>query len=255
MCNRYTSPEEGDIERFWRVTPRTKRLPMWMPTVAPLRPAPYIRAGGELEVGQWGMIPPGSPTRTPMTKGSATRKPTRMSTNNARVETVDTSWTFRYPWQDGKRCLIPAWNYVEPYWGIGGKNIWWRFARVDGKPWALAGLWSEWTDPETGEVVPNFTMLTQNVDAHPLLRLMHRPEVDKAGQPLPPDKQDKRAVVPLEEGDWDAWLHGTVDQARALIRVPSLEVFEHGPEEPGKRVALNLEKGEGVLLEAEGGLF
>lgn len=38
----------------------------------------------------------------------------------------------------------------EPYWGTG-KNIWWRFWREDGEPWALAGLWSEWTDPETGE--------------------------------------------------------------------------------------------------------
>jgi hypothetical protein len=76
------------------------------------------------------------------------------------------------------------------------------------------------------------------------------------GGPGPwPDKQDKRAVVPLEEGDWDAWLHGTVEQAQQLIRVPPLELFEHGPEEPGKRVALNLETGEGVTLEPEPGLF
>jgi putative SOS response-associated peptidase YedK len=35
-----------------------------------------------------------------------------------------------------------------------------RFARVDGQPWVLAGLWSEWTDPVTGELVPSYTMLT-----------------------------------------------------------------------------------------------
>jgi len=107
----------------------------------------------------------------------------------------------------------------------------------------------------TGEVVPNFTMLTQNVDAHPLLRLMHRPELDKAGLLLPAHKQDKRAVVPLEEADWDAWLHGSVEHAKQLVRVPPLELFEHGPEDPGKRVALNLETGEGVLLDAEAGVF
>jgi putative SOS response-associated peptidase YedK len=250
MCNRYTSPEEGDIERFWRITPRTKLLPSWLTTMAPLRPGPYIKAGGELEVGQWGMIPPGSATRVPMTKGMATRKPVRMSTNNARMETIDTAWTFRGPWRDGQRCLIPAWSYIEPYWGIGGKNIWWRFARTDGRPWALAGLWSEWTDPATGEVVPSFTMTTQNCDEHPLLKLMHKP--DPKADPYRPDK---RAVVPLEKCDWDAWLHGTVEQAKALVRVPDLKLFDHGPEEPDKRVALNLETGEGVLLEAEGGLF
>jgi putative SOS response-associated peptidase YedK len=139
MCNRYTSPSEGDIERFWKLSPRDKVLPSWLPGMAPLKPGPYIKPGGVLEVGQWGMIPPSSATRTPMTKGSATQKPKRMRTNNARIETVASSWTFRYPWRDGKRCLIPAWSYVEPYWGIDNKNIWWRFARADGRPWALAG--------------------------------------------------------------------------------------------------------------------
>jgi putative SOS response-associated peptidase YedK len=249
MCNRYTSPEEGDIERFWKLSPRTRPLPSWLATVAPLRPAPYVKAGGELEVGQWGMIPPKSETRIPMAKGSATQKPKRLSTNNARVETINTAWTFKFPWAEGKRCLIPAWNYVEPYWGIGNKNIWWRFSRTDGRPWALAGILNEWTDPSTGEVVPNFTMITQNCDEHPLLKLMHKP--DRKADPTRPDK---RAVVPLEEADWDRWLHGTVEQARALIQLPALELLDHGPEELDRRVALNVETGEGVLLEAAGGL-
>lgn len=62
-------------------------------------------------------------------------------------------------------------------------------------PWDLAGLWSEWTDAETGEVVPNFTMITQNCDGHPLLSLMHKPD-----GAIPPDK---RAGVPIEFCVWD----------------------------------------------------
>jgi putative SOS response-associated peptidase YedK len=89
-------------------------------------------ARGGSAVGQWGMIPPGSTTRMPMTKLGR-----RMSTNNARVETVASAWTFRFPWARGQRCLIPADSYDEPYWGTG-KNIWWRFRRADGQPWALA---------------------------------------------------------------------------------------------------------------------
>jgi len=101
-------------------------------------------------------------------------------------------WSFRGPWSRGQRCLIPALDYDEPFWGTG-KNIWWRFARANRQPWALAGIWSEWTDPATGEVVPNYTMLTQNCDAHPLLNRFHKPDPK-----LPADKQDKRSVVPIE---------------------------------------------------------
>jgi hypothetical protein len=44
-------------------------------------------------------------------------------------------------------------------------------------------------------------MITQNCDGHPLLALMHKPEVDKDGRVLPVNQQDKRAVVPLERAD------------------------------------------------------
>lgn len=75
--------------------------------------------------------------------------------------------------------------------------MWWSFRRTDGEPAALAGLYSEWTDPETGELAPNYTMIAQAADGRPVLSLMHRPE------------KEKRGVVMLEQGDWDAWLHGS----------------------------------------------
>lgn len=60
---------------------------------------------------------------------------------------------------------------------------------------------------------------------------MHKPTLDPlTKQPL--EEQDKRAVVPIEREHWDAWLHGTVEQARALIQLPELELFAHGPEDP-----------------------
>lgn len=209
----------------------------WDQTVAPLGKGVYIRQDNRAQVGQWGMIPPNSKERTPKT-----REGRRLSTNNARRETVATAWTFRFPWSRGQRCLIPAEWFQEPYWGISHtdpmgmtKNTWWRFWRADGQPWMLAGIWNEWTDPVTGEVVPNYTMLTQNCDGHPLLALMHKPDPK-----LPPDKQDKRTVVPIEREDWDLWLHGPKEAAEALIRVPPVELFRHGPAEPEKAYALRL---------------
>ena len=168
MCNRYNTPREIEVERMWRVG-RQAPLPWWKPHVTPLALGPYIKPGGEIDVGQWGMIPRSSKTRRPMTAGG---KP--MSTNNARREMLAKSWTFAPAWRAGQRCLIPVESWVEPYWGLGSRNVWWSFRRADGSPAALAGLYSEWTDPETGELVPNYTMITQPADGHPVLALMHR---------------------------------------------------------------------------------
>lgn len=232
MCNRYVSPEVREIEAQWSIG-RRNPVP-WYRDVAPLRPGPYLRAwdgpGLDLEVGQWGMIPRGSEERIPRMKPKPGQKQgARLSTNNARTERVATAWTYRWAWADGRRCLIPAVSFDEPNWESGA-NEWWRFRRADGKLWALAGLWDEWTDPQTGEVVPNYTMLTINADAHPLMRRMHRPELDsKTKQPLPPEKQDKRSVVAIEAADWDQWLRGTVEEARALLRLTPVELFDAGP--------------------------
>ena len=84
----------------------------------------------------------------------------------------------------------------------------------------MAVLWREWTDPATVEVVLSYTMITQNCGDVPVLNLMHRPDPKRA-----PDIQHKRTVVPLEKGDWDTWLHGTIEQAEALIRLPKIELF------------------------------
>lgn len=112
-----------------------------------------------------------------------------------------------------------AW-YQEPNWETG-RNIWWRLTRADGAPWAIAGLWSEWTDPATGEIVPNYTMLTVNCDGHPLLGRLHKPDPK-----LPVDAQDKRSLVPLEPEQWATWLHGSADEARALLVPPPGERFD-----------------------------
>lgn len=196
------------------------------PTVAPLKPGPIVIPGRAL-VAQWGLIPPGSKTPVPMMPNGQ-----RLSTNNARRERLAVAPTYRGAWRHGQRCIIPAESFDEPYWGTG-KNIWWRFWRADGEPWALAGIWSEWTDPQTGEVVPSYSMITQNCDGHPLLGLMHKPDPK-----LPADKQDKRAVVSLERQNWDQWLNGNIEQASDLIQVPPVELFNHGAADPSKQVSL-----------------
>ena len=223
MCNLYTVSDAEEIAKYFRS--KVGAMP-YKRSVAPLSRAPIIIAPGIARIAQWGMIPPGSETNIPTRKNGE-----RLSTNNARREGLTTAWTYRDAWLKGRRCLIPADSFVEPYWGTG-KNIFWSLWRADGNPWALAGIWSEWVDPRTGEVVINYSMVTQNCDGHPLLSLMHKPE-----KGLPHDAhQDKRATVSIEPADWDQWLTGTGAEAESLIKLSPVELFGHGALDPSKQV-------------------
>jgi putative SOS response-associated peptidase YedK len=229
MCNTYEPASLDYLTQEWRSylnASGSRTLAPFKQRIYPRDDGPFITSDRVL-VGQWGLIRKGASDRV---QKNANGKP--ISTNNARIETVATKPTYRDAWKAGQRCLIPAMHYLEPYWGTG-KNIWWRFARRDRTPWLLAGLWSEWKDHATGEVVPNYTMLTMNCDAHPLLNQFHKPEPD-----LPADAQDKRSVVSIDKANWNTWLTGTIEEALALIQLPDTEVFEHGADNPAQQVAL-----------------
>jgi putative SOS response-associated peptidase YedK len=215
MCNRYVSPEAAEIERFWYIGRHNQ--PRWAEEIFPRAPGPFVRLAAntlerQLVVGQWGLIP-----------WFAKTPKLTYSTNNARFEEVAGKASYKQSWLQGKRCIIPAWSFDEPCWETG-RNIWWRFRRKDGTPWGLAGLWSDWTDKETGEVIQSYTMLTINADQHPLMSRMHRPDPK-----LPPDQQDKRSVIPIELADVDTWLRGSIAEATELARVPPVEAFDAEP--------------------------
>lgn len=225
MCNLYHVSAKDDFEVYLRQQAADWTLVEFEArTVGPNQPGVFFRAAGDTvlgQVGQWGLIRPGQPERIDYLPSKVPGKRGRpRSTNNARIETVATRPTFKDAWLKGRRCLIPASWYQEPNWETG-KNRWWHLKRADGLPWALAGLWSEWTDPKTGEIVPNFTMLTTNCDGHPLLGRLHKPDPD-----LPPDAQDKRSLAHIEPANWDRWLRGTVEDARALITPQPPEAFD-----------------------------
>ena len=218
MCNLYTPPSAKQIADAFKVpAPATP----YKPFIAPRDNGPFVNGQGECLVGIWGMIPPFAKERTPTARNG---RP--LSTNNARRETMATAPTFRNAWKKSRRCLIPALSWDEPYWGTG-KNVWWRFHRADGQPWALAGLWDEWVDRETGEVLASYTMITQPALSHPVLSQMHRPG------------KEKRAVVPIERNDWDAWLHGSPEHADQLITLPDPILMLDAPADPTNTTRLS----------------
>lgn len=217
MCNRYVSPDEAAIERFWQIGRRNQAR--WAVEIFPYSQGPFIRGSKEsqvdqleLVVGQWSLIP-----------WFAEASRLSYSTNNARFEEISTKRSFKESWLRGKRCIIPAVSIDEPCWETG-KNVWWRFRRADGAPWGLAGLWNTWGNKTTGEVIASYTMLTINADDHPLMSRIHKPDPRLAA-----DQQDKRSVVAIEQADVATWLFGAMDAAADLVRPPPVEVFDGAP--------------------------
>jgi putative SOS response-associated peptidase YedK len=223
MCNRYDTPRPQDIANQFQLQLPLDLTTHYSPSIGPRNNGPYVRSG-RLEVGQWALLPDKNPDRIPRGWNG---KP--INTNNCRMEGMTKkSPTFRAPWARGQRCLIPAVSFDEPYWGgVAGKNIWWRFRRADGALWALAGLYNDWIDPATGEVVHSYTMITTNADSHPLISLMH-----KHDPKAPDDQQDKRSVVAVEHENWAVWLSGTFEQALTLVQPPRMDVIAHAPADP-----------------------
>lgn len=181
-----------------------------------IRAAPgSAQASRELVVGQWALVPWFA--KTPKLS---------YPTCNARSEELQAKASYKLPWAKGQRCVIPAEAFFEPNWE-SGRHVPWRFARSDGAPWGLAGLWNTWVDKATGEVVESYTMLTINADAHPLMSRMHKPDPK-----LGPGEQDKRSVVPIEPEDVDTWLFAAPQEAQALVRLAPAERFDAVGEEP-----------------------
>ena len=84
-------------------------------------------------------------------------------TFNARAESVATMPAFRESFQR-RRCLVPVDGFYE-WRRIGTARQPYRVFRSDGRPLALAGLWSGWRNPETGELRRTFTIVTTRPNA------------------------------------------------------------------------------------------
>lgn len=232
MCNLYKLTPRNDLEVYIRRHATSLALPDADPPkafVGPFDTGLFLRPAGadglEGVLGQWGMIRPGAPARKDMmvpkaVPGRKAAAPRPRQTNNCRTEGMEKAATFRASWSEGRRCLIPAEYADEPNWQLG-KNVWWHLRRADGFPLMLAGLWNEWLDQATGEIVPSYTLLTMNCDGHPFLSRLHKPDPT-----LPDDAQDKRAVIHIPEAEWGTWLYGRHEDARALFRTPPPEFFD-----------------------------
>jgi putative SOS response-associated peptidase YedK len=119
---------------------------------------------------------------------------------NARSETVATKNAFRTPFAK-YRCIVPADSFYE-WITIEGrdKKTPMRILRTDGAPFAFAGLWSTWTEPDTGEMVRSCTIITGPANAR--IARLH-----------------DRMPIMLSPGAWDEWLDPDQHDIDALARL------------------------------------
>lgn len=199
MCTNYRPPEKDGFEAFTEFPVPTFDCP---PETYKDYAAPILRrVDGEsrTDPATFGMVP-----RKHIPAGVKV-----FDTMNARAETVGEKRSFSGAWKRLQLCLIPAAWFYEPNYE-SGRAVRWRIGMADGSPFAIAGLWREWAEPEGSAL--SFTMLTLNAEDHPLLRRFHRPGAEKRG------------VVMLPRDVHDDWLASrSTDEARSFLSLMPAE--------------------------------
>jgi putative SOS response-associated peptidase YedK len=130
-------------------------------------------------------------------------------TYNARVETVAEKPSYKSAWVKRHYALTLADVFYEPCYE-SGKAVRTAIKQENNEPMAIASIWDTWTEPETGELIVSFSMLTIDAGNHPVMNRMHKPE------------DEKRTVVPLRPELFKAWLNATPEEAQTLLQLNSI---------------------------------
>lgn len=115
-----------------------------------------------LQVFSWGLIPF-------WVKSQTEAMEIRGHTLNARSDTVFTKPSFRNAIRE-RRCLVPADGFYEWREFNGRKYPYYIYLKSK-DIFSFAGIWEEWTDRSTGEVLRTFSILT--TDANSLMEQIH----------------------------------------------------------------------------------
>ena len=161
MCGRFSlTKEELEIEKRFNAKFYSNDL-MKRYNVAPSQLSLVItnEKPGELQLFKWGLIP--SWAKDPKIG---------FMMINAKSETVFEKPAFKSLIRK-RRCLVISDGFYE--WKVmsAKKKQPFRIGMQDDKLFAFAGLWDAWTDKDSGEIVPTFTILT--TDANELVAPIH----------------------------------------------------------------------------------
>lgn len=122
----------------------------------------------------WGLVPFWVKTKNDLKK-------IWNQTLNARGETIFEKPAFRAA-AKSRRCLIMVDSFFEHH-HYNGKTYPFNIALESGAPMTLAGLWEEWVDKETGEIIPTVSIVT--CKANSVMEKIHNnPKVKEGRMPV-----------------------------------------------------------------------
>lgn len=161
MCYHYSiSVTANEIARRYKISPNPARInpnPIKYHTNGfnfdSLPVVYYDDSAIELKLNfmRWGLIPG-------WVKGEEQAFKIRSGTLNARSETADSRPSFKFAFFN-KPCLIPATGYYEWMHKAGVKFPFFIF--LSHLPvFSFAGIWEEWVNKQTGEMICSFSILT-----------------------------------------------------------------------------------------------
>ena len=160
MCGRFSATFSfRDIKVRWNLYGDLEFAPHY--NIAPSQSVPVIvksDRGNEAKLMKWGLVPSWAPDPS---IGN------RMI--NARAETLLEKPSFKRLVSE-RRCIIPADGFYE--WRREGNrkvSVWIHLKKKE--PFAFAGLWNEWRDRDSRNVLDTFTIIT--TDPNPLMRPIH----------------------------------------------------------------------------------
>lgn len=224
MCGRFLNrtPASETARIFGTANPVPNYPPRY--NLAPTEGVPGVRFNADdgkrhLDVLRWGLIPIWAKDRSIGNK-----------LINARAEGVAETPAFRDAFGK-RRCLIPADGFYEWKKGVTGKEPY-AIVPTGETPFAFAGLWDRWRDPNSQEVVRSCTIIT--CPANETLAPLH----------------DRMPVI-LDRADWARWLGDEPAKRPELLKL--LKPFP--PERVrayriGQRVN-NVRNDDAALLEPE----
>jgi len=195
MCGRYITAQAAAFLKAVKVGKITWTFePSY--NVAPTQSVPVVRWEDGESVGlmmRWGLIP-----------FFARGEPPKYSTINARIETVDTAASYRGPWKRRQRCLQLAAGFYEWHVDETGRKAPHLIQLNDQDVFAFAGLWDRSFKPD-GTAIESVVHIT--MPGNELMRRIH----NTGNNPY-------RMPAILRREDYEAWLYGSVEEARAVLQ-------------------------------------
>jgi putative SOS response-associated peptidase YedK len=216
VCGRYVVKTPiKTIAKMHRVFDAPLFEPMY--NVAPTQTVPIVRAkdgGRELALARWGLIP-----------SWAKDVKTGYRLINARADTVASKPSFRSAFKR-RRCLVPADGFYE--WQKAGKGKQpFYIHRKDEEPFAFAGLWEVWENPEDGKEVQSCSLIT--TEANELMAPIH----DRMPVILPASAYDRWLDADEPVGDLQSLLKPYPADEMAAYPISA---YVNNPRNPGAEV-------------------